>query len=187
MKELKSLGLVVLVDTANQSKERQLIPSEVAEGLRAAGNSIPSVFVTSADLTQNFGSFSYKKLKSGDYRKIFKDAKEKIREAKKAGTLAVLGSSSSGKAVSTKTTTDKSTGAEDEMEDQPGVVKIKNPKLITLKTTKGTTVNAKLLRVVHNEIYVFETDKGKKIEAKLRHLSYESRDLVEKILEENTG
>ena len=173
MKDLKSLGVVVFLDVGKNSEEYQLVPAEVNKGFKAAGTgAVPSVYLTSADLTQDFGSFGFNTLKSKDFRKVFKDAKKEIREAKKVGALSSL--------------TAVEETATDTVEDEPGVVKISDPELLSLTTAKGAAIKVKLLRVVENKTYVFETSKGKKIEAQLEHLSSESQEQVKTILADNT-
>ena len=90
LKELKRVGVVVFVDSNSKSEDYKAAPQEVSSKLQKVSGSLPIVALTSADMTQDFGSFAHKQLKSQDFRKIFKDAKKKIREAKKAGSLAAL-------------------------------------------------------------------------------------------------
>lgn len=167
---MKSFGVVVFVNEQKGKSETGQLPDSVKNAFRAIKeNTIPSVYITSADLTQDFGSFSYSKMKPQDFSKLFRDPKKKIREAKKAGFLSSTG-------IKVKAV---------EAQANPDVITIKNPQLETWETAKGTKVNAMLVSVIKDETYVFKTDKGKKIEAKLVHLSSESQLKLKKLLKEN--
>jgi len=170
MEAMKSFGVIVFVNTRQGKDESGKLPSNVEAKFRAfKERTIPKVYMTSADLTQDFGSFTYTQLKPQDFRKIFRDAKKKIRTAKKSGLLS-------------------STGAEEKAADSEtdaDVVNIEDPQLETWETAKGDKVKAKLIRVDKGETYVFKTDKGKTIEAKLKHLSAESQTRLKKLVEEN--
>ena len=72
-----------------------------------------------------------------------------------------------------------------EAQAAPDVVTIKNPQLKIWETSKDVKVNAILISAIKDETYVFKTDKGKKIEAELAHLSSKSQLKLKKRLKEN--
>ncbi|MGJ8672933.1 hypothetical protein [Rubritalea sp.] len=78
-----------------------------------------------------------------DFSDLFRDSKKQVREAKKADLLA-------------STTTQKS-----ESEDTASIITLKKPTLTDWKSSKGSTLSAKLIRIEHEKTYIFKTSSGK--------------------------
>jgi len=173
MKAMKSIGKVVFVDITKGVNEEMKLPSEVTAYFdKIKEDTIPSVVIVSPDLTQCFGFYSYSQLKPQNYSKIFKEAKKKIKEAKKAGGLSSVGKVEVAEAEA-KDATDTDT------------VTINSPTLETWKSKQGSEIKAMLIRVEHDDLFIFKTSKGKTLKVKPSQLSSDSVERVEKLVAEN--
>lgn len=131
------------------------------------------VVILSPDLTQKFGAFKYAQLKPQEFSKIFRDAKKKIREAKKLGGLSSVG---------------KVEIADQEAQDtessKAGVVTIASPQLESWESKQGSEIKAMLMRV-ENDLFIFKTSKGKILKVKSSQLSTDSVDRAKALMAEN--
>lgn len=143
------------------------MPKEIVSGFKKiSGNTIPNVLITSANYKMEFGAFGYSQMRGKKMSSVFKDAKAKIREAEKIGALALL---------------DQKDVAE-EKPDNGNIVKIEAPEMLSWTSSKGSTVEAALIRIENKEVYVFKLKSGKEVKLKMSDLSPESqKNLKEKV------
>lgn len=147
------------------------MPKVTRSFIRKNSDAIPYVILTTPDLEESFGGYTHKHLKSGDYSAIFREAKKKIREAKKIGRLDYTEEPDSEEA--TETLPDNQT------------VEILNPTTEQWSASSGTTIQAKLLKVENGRDYVFETPQGKIIKVTLDQLSKSSSEKAKALIEAN--
>ncbi|MFD2159584.1 hypothetical protein ACFSW8_11785 [Rubritalea tangerina] len=157
MDAVKSWGVTVFVD-ANNGYDMKVLPKHLKQAFKEINvNYVPKMLITTPDTTQVVESFSYTDMKYGEYSRLFRDAKKEIRELKKQGALKVSGLE-----------------VDVESEEDPGVVKILNPEMTDWKSAKGSTINAKLLRIENSETFVFKNARGKEIKVKIEQLDQSS-------------
>ena len=173
MKAMKSMGEVVFVNFSKGNDESLKLPSEVEAYFQTIQNkkinNVPMVVIFSPDLTQKFGAFKYTQLKPQAFSKLFKDAKKKIKEAKKTGGLSSVGK----------------VEIADKESPKDGVVTISSPKLESWESKKGSVIKAMLMRVEHDDLFIFKTSKGKILKVKSSQLSAESVDRVKALISQS--
>ncbi len=176
MKSMKSIGEIVFVDITRGNDESLKLPAEVEAYFDEIQDKkmrmVPMVVILSPDLTQKFGAFKYVQLKHQEFSKIFKDAKKKIREAKKLGGLSSVGK--------------VEIADQDNESSKEGVVTIGSPQLESWESKQGSEIKAMLMRVEHDDLFIFKTSKGKILKVKSSQLSKDSVDRVKALMAENT-
>ncbi|MGJ8696144.1 MAG: hypothetical protein ACSHYF_07485 [Verrucomicrobiaceae bacterium] len=135
----------IVVDTS----ETAALPALVKNAYRTGGASIPIVIFTDPGMTQIYGSYNHPQMKSQNYGEIFADTKDKIRDSIKEGTFALGGAA-------------------------PKIAKAEGSKVEEWTSSKGTPINAKLLGIEDDKIFLFATEGGKTIRATADQLSKES-------------
>lgn len=171
MKETRTWSVVLFVDSANKKEFQKLPPKLKTKVSNLSGKYIPKIHFTSADLSQDFGSFHHTQMRSQNFRDLFRETKKKVREAKKEGLL----SSTSAKADEPNTD-----------EDTDSIVTIENPSLSDWKSAKGSTIKAKLLRIEEQETYVFQTASGKTLKVKKEQLDVSSIEKAQQLVAEQS-
>jgi len=116
------------------------LPDKIKTAYRTGGASVPIVILCDPGLTQTFGRFDHPGMESQKYDAIFKEAREKIQKSLKDGTF-----SKGGKA--------------------PVVVKVEGTKIESWKSAAGTAIEAKLIGIEDDSVYLFQTKDGKSIRA----------------------
>ena len=185
MKKLKSIGVVVFCKANAKSRvnsDWNEMPSVVQTYINKNKNLVPYVVITTPDTTEKFAGYSHKHLSGGDYVKIFREAKKKIREAKKAGRLSSVTSADTGESKETESKTDTITKTSTEGQ----TIVIVSPATEQWISSSDTTLQAKLMSVEKGQVCIFKTAKGKSIKVKLDQLSTTSADRVRELMELNT-
>lgn len=159
---MKKYAKVVFIDQT----ELDTLPDDLKKVMVAAGAGIPLVAFLSPDGATDFGSFNHGTLKNQDYTKIFKEVKTKIKDAQKEGTLK-------GSGVVAKD--------EDKDTKETDAVVIVSPQLRKWKSTKGSEIEAKLIKF-EDDTYHLLTSKGKNIKVTASDLDPESVKMAEEIV-----
>ena len=172
------MGEVVFVDITRGNDESLKLPAEVEAYFNEIENKkrrmVPMVVILSPDLTQKFGAFKYAQLKPQEFSKIFKDAKKKIKEAKKVGGLSSVGKVE---------IADQE--AKDKESSKDGVVIISSPQLESWESKQGSEIKAMLMRVENDDLFIFKTSKGKILKVKSSQLSTDSVERAKALMAEN--
>jgi hypothetical protein len=142
-KEVLKFAQSIVVDLS----ETAALPDPVKQKYEAGGASVPIVIFTDPGISQTFGRFDYPAMKSQEFTKIFKTARERIQAAKDDGTF------------SAKETT---------------MVEVNGSEIETWKSAAGTEIKAKLVGIEDDSVYLFETEAGKTIRATAKQLDAES-------------
>lgn len=171
---MKKYAKVVFVD----QKETTSLPDNISKALNEAGGSMPLIVFMSPDGETNFGSFHHGTLKDQKYSKIFKDVKDKIKTAKEEGKLKESG------AVA-KVDEDETKDEDAKKEAESDAVMILSPQVRTWKSSKGSEIEAKLIKF-EDETYHLITTKGKSIKVTADDLDPESVKMAEEIVRLNT-
>lgn len=166
-KELKSLSIPVLIDISSETGK---LPKEIQTAYRAAGGAMPFVVLTDPAMTKVYGSYSHTSLKGQDYRTIFRDAKRAATADIKADTFNVTLDASAPKKA------DAAVAKNDQTEDKvksssADIVKIEDPQMLSWRSSKGTSIKARLISVEGGKIFVFKTDSGRVIKVPGEQLS----------------
>jgi len=145
-KAVLSFSKSIVVDTSESSS----LPPAVKEAYLKGGASIPIVILTDPAMENIFGTFNHPQMESQKYDSIFRDARSKIKKSLKNGTFAL------GKG------------------NEPKIVPVENSAVETWISSKGSEIEAKLVGIENDQIYLFETPSGKKIRATSAQLSPKS-------------
>ncbi|MBK1833699.1 hypothetical protein JIN78_06455 [Roseibacillus ishigakijimensis] len=119
------------------------MPEGAREVVKAKSGVTPKVFVMNPDLTASFGEFSHSEMTSKNWNTIFKDAKTAVGTAVRDGSFL--------KAAE--------------------VVTITGSALEKWESSAGTAIEAKLVAIEDESVFVFETAAGKTIRASADQLS----------------
>lgn len=171
MKETRTWSVVLFVDSSDKKEFQKLPPKLKTKVSKLSGKYIPKIHFTSADLSQDFGSFHHEQMRSQNFRDLFREPKKKIREAKKEGLL----NSTSEQADEPSTEGEKDS-----------TVTIENPTLSDWKSAKGSIIKAKLLRIEEQETYVFQTASGKTLRVKKEQLDANSIKKAQQLITEQS-
>lgn len=134
----------IVVDTS----ETAALPAVVKDAYRKGGASIPIVIFTDPAMETIYGNFNHPKMKTQKYDSIFKDTKSQIKHAIKSGSFQ-LGAKAA------------------------KFVTIQGAHIENWTSSKGTLIKAKLIGIEDEQVFVFETESGKKIRATAEQLSPE--------------
>lgn len=163
-KELKRMTAPVIVDI---NKETGQLPPLVAKAYREAGGAMPIVILADPGLTKIYGTYSHPQLKGQNYRDIFRDAKRAISADIKEKTFNITlekpGRSGEKTATTTATaaTTPASPGVEKPVPTvKKDIIKIDNPTMKSWKSSRGSTIEAKLVEVEDKKTFVLVTSGG---------------------------
>lgn len=159
----------------NVHTEMGQLPEEILKAQQGVAGPYPYVILADPALTKVYGAYNHTKLKGQDYRDIFRDAKRAasadIREDK---FNLDLGPSKAEEKVARADDEEASPDAAVQ-EEEIDMVRIENPKMRTWTSSKGTTLEAKLVGVEDNKIFVLMTGSGDKIRVTEKQLSLKSR------------
>lgn len=122
------------------------LPSEARDMVKSKVGVTPKIFVMNPSLTESYGEFNHEELKSKNWNNIFKKAKSAVRSAVAGGTFVPAGK----------------------------VVKIEGSQVEKWQSAAGSAIEAKLVAVEDETMFVFETAAGKTIRASADKLSKES-------------
>lgn len=141
-KALLSFSKSIVVDVS----ETAGLPALVKNSYRTGGASIPIVILIDPSMEKIYGRFDHIAMKTQKYGTIFKEAKNDIAKAKKAGTFTKA----------------------------PVIVKVEGEKVDAWKSAAGTIIKAKLIGIEDDATYIFETEAGKTFRATAKQLDKES-------------
>lgn len=119
------------------------LPEKAREIVKGKAGVTPKIFIMNPGLTESYGEFNHSELSKKDWGNLFKEAKGAVRTAVSAGTFAP---------------------AEE-------VVTIATASIETWESAAGTAIEAKLVAVEDDTVFVFETPSGKTIRATADKLS----------------
>lgn len=115
-------------------------------------------------LKKVYGTYNHATLKAQDYRAIFRDAKNAARDAIKDGSFS--------KDLANEEAAVADGGEGDAAGPEPaGIVKVEDGTFQDWTSEKGSKINAKLVAVEGDALFVFETKSGKTIRATAAQLS----------------
>lgn len=154
-KAVLSFSKSVIIDVS----ETAALPALVKEAYRRGGAAVPIIIFTDPGMKTIYGSYNHPQMKTQRYGEIFQDTKTNIRAAMKAGTFSLGGAA-------------------------PKVAKTKDAKVEDWISSKGTTIKAKLVGIVDDKIFLFETEAGKTIRATSSQLSKESVEKAKKMVKD---
>jgi len=154
------MGKLIVVD----GKERGSIPKNINNAV--VNGSYPLVIITDAEMKTVYGRYGHKQLKGQDYRKIFKGAKDKIRDAIKDGSFAT-------KVGSDVEDPDNSPNSE-KPDNAEGPATLADTPIETWESSQGKKIQARLVSVENDSKFTFETASGKAIVVTADQLSDES-------------
>jgi len=160
LKEVRSIGEVIFIDSGENDK--------VPESIRSQLNGIvPIVVIADAKGEKVYGRFDYSTLKTKDFSSIFRQAKKDLREDLKNGVVTADAKSGEG----ASTTADG--GSEKSSLKPRGASKWANLPYEKWESLKGTSLEAKL-EAVHGEEITLKTKDGRLIKINQFQLSGES-------------
>ena len=167
----------VIVDSGNETGQ---LPPEIMKAYRTAGGSLPIVVLSDPAMTKVYGTYSHAKLKGQDYRTIFRDAKRAVSADIKADTFNTnLGE----KVVEEKPAAPSKSESKSSPASAPqkDIIKIENPEMRSWKSSRGATIEAKLIGVEDKETFVLVTSAGKTIRVTEDKLSLQSLNEAKKL------
>lgn len=171
-KESRSTGVLVIVDTTKNDAGK--LPAVIRDGFEKAGNFWPKVVLADPALTKVYGSYPYEQLKPQKFRTLFRDGKKAFEADAKAGVLVEPGAAAPDKPG------DKDAPAQDPpaMEGKDFVPS----EMAEWRSSKGTTIKAKLVALDPKGRYLFETADGRKIPVAADQLDEDSRKRAEAVV-----
>lgn len=122
------------------------LPTAARDIVKAKVGSNPRVFILNPSLGESYGAFDHEVLKEKNFKKIFGEAKGAMRKAIAGGTFIPPGK----------------------------VVKVAGSQVEKWQSSAGTAIEAKLVAVEDDRIFVFETSAGKTIRTTADKLSEDS-------------
>lgn len=130
---------------------------------------MPIVVLADPGLKKVYGAFNHATLRNQDYRGIFRDTKEEVREAVKAGTF-----SKDLAAAEAPPATETADDFKPESVESEGLLKVDNPQFEKWTSSTGSEILAKLVGVQDEITFIFETKAGKTVRVTTDKLSAET-------------
>lgn len=129
---------------------------------------MPVVILADPGMKKIYGSYNHAALRGQDYRGIFRDVKDEVREAIKAGTF------SNDLAVAEADTDTAAADYQPEEVESEGLAKVADPQFETWTSSAGSEIVAKLIAVQDDITFIFESKDGKTIRTTADKLSVET-------------
>lgn len=170
LKEVRSIGEVVFIDSGENDK----VPESVRSQLTGA---IPIVVIADPKAEKVYGRFDHSTLKTKDFNSIFRKAKKDLREDLKSGVAAV--EPKTGASGSTPATAGTSAPSPLKPQGSSGRSKFANLPYEKWESLKGATIEAKIEDVRGEEV-TFKTKDGRTIKINQLQLSGDSLRRVKK-------
>lgn len=149
----------VIVDIG---KETGQLPPAISKAFREAGGAMPIVILADPAMTKIYGSYNHSTLKGQDYRKIFRDAKRSVSADIKEKTFNTsLGDPK--KATEPKEEKKDAPATTAKTSEDKDIITLEDPEMKSWKSSKGTTIQAKLISVEDEKTFVLQTGTGKTI------------------------
>lgn len=167
MSYVKRMGVNVYVPVGTP-EARSLLP----EKYRKNKLTYPYVLLTDSTLKADYGFYQQNQLKSQEFSKIFREAKSKIRDAKKNGDLANFQAPKES-AVAGSQNSD--------------LTQISSPEFDNWTSAKGSSIRAKLINYRESTgSYEFELQNGKTIKVNGSELTPDSVTKAREVLKKNS-
>lgn len=174
-KENRSTGKIVIVDCTKS--DLQKLPKTVQDAFAGKGNTWPKVVISDPAMTKIYGAYSYADLKPQEYRGLFRDARRAFDKDADADLLATPGEAKpeAEEAGDDEKPASAEQPADDDADFEPSDYE-------SWKSSKGSTIQARLVAVDGKGRYVFETRSGKKIPVDPWKLQDASRKRAEAVV-----
>ena len=163
-KDNRSTGKIVIVDTTKG--DLQQLPKNIQDSFGAKGNFWPKMVITDPAMSKIYGAYSYTELKPQEYRKLFRDAVRDFKKDAKAGTLTPAGGNPA---------EDDASSDEKDTDAKEPLTAFEPTDYEEWQSSKGTTIEARLIAIDEEGRFVFENRQGRKIPVKPTQLDEPSR------------